>query len=275
MVSRSTFSSSSTNFGRHPVNMSSLDRWISGLGGGTLVAYGLSRRSPVGFLLTALGAGLVHHGVTGHCNVYQALGFNTAKKREAQEQIASDVHFDTSVNIDRQPAEIYQFWRQLENLPRFMKHLESVTKLDENRSHWVAKGPAGETEEWDAEIYNEKENELISWRSLPGADVVNAGTVRFEPAANGGTEVKITMNYNVTGGRVADMAARLFGQAPEQLIKEDLQRLKYLLESSDFEAGSFSKLEQVDDFPEEPGETKGASKAMGGTLMGRAHSNIS
>jgi uncharacterized membrane protein len=227
----------------------------------------------VGFLLTALGAGLVHHGVTGHCNVYNALGFNTAKKRELQEQVARDVHFDTSVNIDRQPAEIYQFWRQFENLPRFMKHLESVTQLDENRSHWVAKGPAGETEEWDAEIYNEKENELISWRSLPGADVVNAGTVRFEPAANGGTEVKITMNYNVTGGRGADMAARLFGQAPEQLVKEDLQRLKYLLESSDFEMGTLS--ERVEDLTGEPSATKGASKAMGGTLMGRSHSNIS
>ena len=275
MVSGSAFSSRSNNtLSKHPVNMSSLDRWIAGLGGGSLAVYGLTRRSPLGFLLTALGAGLVHHGVTGHCNIYQTLGFNTAE-RQAKEPVARDVHLETSVKIERTPQETYQFWRQFENLPRFMKHLESVTKLDENRSHWVAKGPTGATEEWDAEIYNEKENELISWRSLPGSGVVNAGTVRFEPAQNGpGTIVKITMNYNVPGGNVTDFVARLLGQSPEQLISDDLQRLKYLLESSDFEMESLTPREQPDEFVDQRDEKKGASKAMGGTLMGRAHSNL-
>jgi len=176
MVSASAFSSNSENKSiQHPVNVSSLERWILGLGGGSLAAYGLSRRSPTGLLLTALGAGLIHLGVTGHCDLYHALGFNTAEDQPKEEPVARDVHVETSVTINRRPEEIYQFWREFENLPRFMKHLESVTKLDSNRSHWVAKGPAGETEEWDAEIYNEKENELIAWRSLPGADVVNAG----------------------------------------------------------------------------------------------------
>lgn len=272
MVSSSAFSSGSNAFSSHPINMSSIERWLVGLGGGTLAVYGLSRRSPTGLLLTALGAGLVHHGVTGHCDVYHALGFNTAEKKEKEEPIARDVHLETSVNISRQPHEIYHFWRRFENLPRFMKHLESIQELDENRSHWVAKGPAGEIEEWDAEIYNEKENELIAWRSLPGADLVNAGSVRFEPAANGqGTDVKITMNYNIAGGSVTDAVARLLGQSPEQLINDDLQRLKHILESTDYGMESFT--ERIDDVRESE-SPKGASKAVGGTLMGRAHSNL-
>lgn len=276
MVSSSAFSSRSENtFSQHPVNISSLERWIFGLGGGTLAVYGLSRRSPAGLLLTALGAGLLHRGVTGHCDLYHTLGYNTAESKPQSEPVARDVHIETSVTIDKQPSEIYQFWRQFENLPRFMKHLESVKQLSDSRSHWVAKGPAGETAEWDAEIYNEKENELIAWRSLPGADVVNAGSVRFEPAANGvGTEVKITMNYNVPGGRVTNAAAKLLGQSPEQLIEADLQRLKHLLESSDFTMDVFAGGQTDHEFDTEERAAKGASNAAGGTLMGRAHSNL-
>lgn len=275
MVSSSAFSSRGEDrFSTHPVNVSSVERWIVGLGGGTLAAYGLTRRSPGGLLLTALGAAMLHHGVTGHCDLYHVLGYNTAEKKETQEPIARDVHLETSITINKRPEELYQFWRRFENLPRFMKHLESVTQLDENRSHWVAKGPGGETEAWDAEIYNEKENELIAWRSLPGADIVNAGSVRFEPAANGAaTEVKITMNYNIPGGRVADAAARLLGQSPEQLIEADLQRLKHLLEGGEFGMEDFAR-ERSEASAIESEQHKGASKAMGGTLMGRAHSNL-
>jgi uncharacterized membrane protein len=214
-------------------------------------------------------------GVTGHCDIYHTLGFNTAKRQPKDEPVARDVHVETSVTINRRPEEIYQFWREFENLPRFMKHLESVTKLGPNRSHWVAKGPAGEKEEWDAEIYNEKPHELIAWRSLPGADIVNAGSVRFEPGADSrSTDVKITMNYNIAGGRVTDTLAHLLGHSPEQLIESDLQRLKHLLESSDFEMSSLTDLASSSEFGTETESHKGASKAVGGTLMGRTHSNM-
>jgi uncharacterized membrane protein len=214
-------------------------------------------------------------GVTGHCDIYHTLGINTAKSQFKEEPVARDVHVETSVTINRRPEEIYQFWREFENLPRFMKHLESVTKLGPNRSHWVAKGPAGDTEEWDAEIYNEKENELIAWRSLPGADIVNAGSVRFRPAANGrSTDLKITMNYNIAGGRVTDTLAHLLGQSPEQLIESDLQRLKHLLESSDFEMGSLIDRASSSELGSERESQKATSKAVGGTLMGRTHSNM-
>ncbi|CAN5803984.1 hypothetical protein BH18ACI4_BH18ACI4_13630 [soil metagenome] len=148
------------------VNVASPERWASAIGGGALAVYGLTRRSPGGLLLSVLGAGMLYRGTTGHCNVYKALGVNTATSREGESTsttVARDVHMEKSITINKLPAELYSFWREFTNLPRFMKYLESVTTLDAGRSHWVAKGPAGESVEWDAEIYNEKENELISF----------------------------------------------------------------------------------------------------------------
>ena len=222
------------------VNVGSPERWACAIGGGALTVYGLTRRSKTGLLFSVLGAGMLYRGTTGHCNVYEALGVNTASTREGQEgksssmPVARDVHVEQSITINKPPAELYSFWRELENLPRFMKHLESVITLSSGISRWVAKGSAGEVVEWDAEIYNEKENELISWRSLPGSDFVNAGTVRFEPAPGGrGTIVRVTMNYNVPGGRVTAALARLLGQAPDQIIANDLRRLKQIMETGE------------------------------------------
>jgi uncharacterized membrane protein len=219
------------------VNVGSSERWACAIGGGALAIYGLTRRSPGGLLLSLLGAGMLYRGTTGHCNVYEALGVSTATRREGETKsspVARDVHVEHSITINKPPAELYSFWRELGNLPKFMKHLESVTTLASGIPRWVAKGPAGEPVEWDAEIYNEKENELISWRSLPGSEFVNAGTVRFEPAHGGrGTVVRVTMNYNVTGGRVTATLGRLLGQAPEQLVAEDLRRLKQIIETGE------------------------------------------
>ena len=228
---------SQTNTDSRTVNVGSAERWACAIGGGALAVYGLTRRSPGGLLLSALGAGMLYRGTTGHCNVYQALGVSTADSGEGEsgsELVARDIHVEQSITINKPAAELYRFWREFRNLPRFMKHLESVTTLTSGISRWVANGPAGHRVEWDAEIYNEKENELISWRSLPGSEFVNAGTVRFEPAPGGrGTVVRVTMNYNVSGGRVAAALARLFGQAPEQLIAEDLRRLKQISETGE------------------------------------------
>ena len=113
-----------------------------------------------------------------------------------------------------------------------MRHLESVKEIDNKHSHWVAKAPAGRSVQWKAEIINEKENELIGWRSLPGSDVDNAGSVRFKAAPDSqGTIVQVALQYNPPGGVVGAMFARLFGEEPSQQISEDLQRLKALLET--------------------------------------------
>src|SRR5262249_14498429 len=129
--------------------------------------------------------------------------------------------------------EVFQFWRNLENLPRVMKHLASVTAYGPRESHWVAEGPSGMRVEWDAEINNEIENELIAWRSLPGAEVDSAGSVRFKNAPGEGTDVLVHLHYNPPAGLVGAAVATLFGRDAQTEIEQDLLRLKRALEGSD------------------------------------------
>ncbi len=192
------------------VNVGKVERIASAVGGGALVGYAIANRSKTGIVLGLIGAGLLYRGATGQCEAYRSLGINTAE--DGAEEVARDVHIEKSVTINSTPKEIFRFWRDYENLPRFMEDLESVTELDETRSHWVANGPGGKTVEWDAEIYNEKENELIAWRSLPGADITNAGSVHFEEAPGHGTYVKVVLNYNPPGGKAAAFSRSCLGR---------------------------------------------------------------
>ena len=143
-------------------------------------------------------------------------------------------HVAQSVTI-RQPVEmVYAFWRNFENLPRFMDHLESVRVTGDRQSHWVAKAPAGKTVEWDAETVEDRRDELIAWRSLPGSSVPNSGQVRFVPAAGGrGTEVHVELRYDPPGGKLGALVAKLFGEEPGQQVAGDLRRLKQVLETGE------------------------------------------
>jgi uncharacterized membrane protein len=139
-----------------------------------------------------------------------------------------------AITVSKPPHEVYAFWRDLENLPRFMTHLESVQTTDETRSHWKAKAPAGASVEWDAEIVEERPDELIAWRSLPGASVENSGVVRFAPAPGGrGTEVRVELDYSPPGGALGATAAKLFGEEPEVQLQDDLRRFKQVLETGE------------------------------------------
>jgi uncharacterized membrane protein len=164
------------------------------------------------------------------------LAYATAKaiKNATEEEVARDVHVETSIIIDKSPQELFSFWRDFKNLPLFMKHLESVVSMDDGRTHWAAKTIGGLKVEWDAEIYNEIENEMIAWRSVDNADVVNAGSVRFQAAPTGhGTYVRVTVNYNPPAGSVGASLAKLLGSEPGQLIKEELRRFKQLMETGE------------------------------------------
>jgi uncharacterized membrane protein len=144
------------------------------------------------------------------------------------------LHSVQVVTVNRSPEEVYRFWRDFQNLPRFMVHLESVEATGGARSHWKAKGPAGRTVEWDAEITQDRPNELIAWRSLPGADVENSGTVRFTRAPGGrGTEVRVELRYTPPGGGVGATIAKLFGENPEQQARDDLRRFKQVIETGE------------------------------------------
>jgi uncharacterized membrane protein len=139
-----------------------------------------------------------------------------------------------TVTIKRSPEEVYHFWHDFQNLPRFMNHLESVQITGPTGSHWKARGPAGRTVEWDAEMIDDQPNELIVWRSLANANVHNAGQVRFRPApGDRGTEVEVDLWYDPPGGKIGSMIARLMGEEPGQQISSDLRRLKQLLETGE------------------------------------------
>jgi uncharacterized membrane protein len=144
---------------------------------------------------------------------------------------------DRTVVIGRSASDLYRFWRRFENLPRFMDNLESVTVLDDRRSHWVAKGPLGARIEWDAEVHNEIPNELIAWRSLPGSEVDQAGSVHFTPTPEG-TDVRVVLRYAAPGGKPGDAMARALGDDPSRQIADDLRRLKQVMEAGDIPTAS-------------------------------------
>lgn len=139
-----------------------------------------------------------------------------------------------AITINRPPDELYQFWHNFENLPRFMEHLKSVQVTGEKRSHWTAKGPVGTTVEWDAEVVDDQPGALIAWRSLDGATVDNAGTVRFAAAPGGrGTEVRVELRYDPPGGALGATVAKLFGEDPTEQIPDDLRHFKQVMETGE------------------------------------------
>ena len=139
-----------------------------------------------------------------------------------------------SLTINKSPEECYAFWRNFENLPQFMRHLESVTVIDERRSHWKAKAPAGATVEWDAETVEDRPNEFIGWRSTEDADVHNAGSVRFERAPGGrGTEVRVELEYKPPLGKLGSKVAMLFREEPGQQVMDDLRHFKQVMETGE------------------------------------------
>ena len=224
---------------RADTNVSQMERLLSVVGGGSLIAYGLTKRNTAGFTLAALGGALLYRGTTGHCDMYQFLGINTSERgMEKGTGSADGVPYELGVRVDEEmpihksPEELYRFWRNLENLPRFMDHLESVRVTGDTTSHWVAKGPAGLNAEWDAEIVNDIENQVIGWRSLAGSMVDNGGSVRFERMPDDrGTVVKVSLQYNPPAGQVGAMVAKLFGEDPSRTIAQDLRRFKELMET--------------------------------------------
>lgn len=218
-------------------NINETERWASLAAGAALTAFGLSRLRRGGWALAGLGGMLLQRGYTGHCNVYQALGINTAGERSDTRRAlggSAGVNVDESVTINRPIEELYRFWRNLENLPRFMQHLESVERITDTLSRWRAHGPAGTTVEWNAEIINEVPNQVIGWRSIEDSDVVSAGSVNFDDAGAGrGTTVRVRLQYSPPGGKAGAAFAKLFGRDAATEIREDLRRFKQLVESGE------------------------------------------
>ncbi len=141
---------------------------------------------------------------------------------------------ERTVTILRSPEELYARWRDLAHLPELMAHLESVTPIDDKRSRWVARGPGGTRVAWEAEITADEPGRLIAWRSVDGADIENAGSVRFTEAPGGrGTEVKVLLSYELPAGRLGEAAVSWLGESGDQEVREDLRRFKQQMETGE------------------------------------------
>lgn len=209
------------------------DSLLTLAGGSALVLMGVGRRSKFGMLMALIGGGMVYRAFNNNARDYAAkMSLDKGTPTQMSIPHGEGIRVDKTIAIDKSPEELYRFWRRLDSLPLFMNHLESVTPLDATHSRWVAKAPAGMRVDWDAEIINEVENELISWRSVEGSDVPNAGSVHFAPTPNGrGTRVHVVLRYNPPAGKLGALFAKLFGEEPNQTVAEDLWRFKNLMES--------------------------------------------
>ncbi|HEX8324687.1 MAG TPA: SRPBCC family protein [Tepidisphaeraceae bacterium] len=214
-------------------NISDGERAVSVAAGAIVALMGLKRGTLPGFIAAGVGGALIYRGVTGHCHAYQALGVSTANEDDALDE--HGIHIAQSFIINRPVAELYAFWRDFENLPRIMTHLESVQVLDGDGTHsrWVAKGHGllSKRLEWDARITADEPNRVIAWRSLPGASVQNDGRITFGQAlGDRGSQVHVSMSYVPPGGRVVHWVASLLGQNPKRVVREDLRNFKRLME---------------------------------------------
>lgn len=207
------------------------ERWSSLIAGGAMVLMGLRQRSLRGVLMAMTGGGLAYHGIAGQKSLKDTVGEAVSHTTGTNQSIRVE---KTVSILNRSPEELYQFWRNFENLPTFMRHLKSVTVVNHTRSHWIANAPLGNTVEWDADIISEQENQLIAWASVEGADIEHSGFIRFKPATQGrGTEVKLVMEYCPPAGVVGATIAKLLGEAPEQQIGDELSRFKMLMEAGE------------------------------------------
>jgi uncharacterized membrane protein len=216
-------------------NVGQNERSVSVAAGAILALLGLRRMSLPGCIVAGVGGAMIYRGVTGYCNLYGALGIDT--HGSVEEDVAKHgIHIEQAFLINRSAEDLYNDWRNFENLPNTMSHLESVQVLDNRRSRWVAKAPriVGGQVEWEAEITADEPNSRIAWRSVPGATIENFGEVRFSPAlGDRGTEVHVTMKYLPPAGRLGHWAATMFGASPSHQIREDLRNFKRRMETGE------------------------------------------
>jgi uncharacterized membrane protein len=212
-----------------------VDDWerIASIGVGAAMATRAARRGKFLSAETAVGLALVARGASGFCPVNAAVG-RGRRKDDTRAALGGNrgVRLEDSITIRRPAGELFSLWQDPANLPRFMTHLERVERVGPSVSHWVMRGPAGVSLAWDAETVNEIPDELIAWRSLPGADVASAGSVHFRPHGDA-TEVTVKMQYDPPGGKPGAVLAWLAGQSPASRLREDLRRMKRLLESGE------------------------------------------
>jgi uncharacterized membrane protein len=209
-------------------NVNDIERAASVAAGLLLIA--AARHSRGRAMAAMLGAWLMARGVTGYCPITASVRGN--HRDDTREALGGrrGVHVKESILVRAPRETVYDFWRSLSNLPRFMTHLERVDVISDSRSHWVIKGPAGTRVEWDAELINDRRPDLIAWRSLEGAQVASAGSVRFRDTRDGRTEITVRLQYEPPAGKLGTWVSAFLGEDPARQIREDLRRLKQLFD---------------------------------------------
>ena len=220
--------------GSSRINVGATERVASVFLGSFLLTSGLKRlfRHPILGVGTAFtGGALLYRGITGYCAVNNAIGRDSTGRPKA-------LHIKESIRVNLPKQQVFTIWDQLENLPSFMHHLETVERLPGNRSRWVARAfdNVGKIE-WFAETTSRREGEILKWRSVPGSMVDNAGEVIFIDAPEGnGTEVHATISYLPPAGDAGRLVAKLFSNVFEQMVRDDLHRFKSMIETGELRA---------------------------------------
>ena len=206
-------------------NVSRSERLISILAGSYLL-YDALLKDKKSITEAALSGYLLYRGITGSCAFYNAIGKTKPDNR------SRNVNIQLTQEVDKPREEVYNFWRNLENLPLFMQHLENVNALNDTITVWEAKMPVGMGNlRWKSTIVEEKENEILGWKSLPGSEIENAGKVEFEDVGVGTTRLHVVLSYKAPFGIPGEGAARLINPIFEDMLREDVLSFKELIEN--------------------------------------------
>ena len=225
------------------INVGEKERMVSAVVGGALLAAAPSRAGWARLPVALAGIGLLLRAISGRCGFYQALGISSCDGHHqagcGHTALTREVQAQQSVIIEAMPMRVYEFWRDLRNMPLFSENILSVTETGQGISHWVARahGLDGHNIHWNARMTRDETNRRIEWQTEENSELQHHGSVTFEPAPDGrGTEVKVRLAYRMLGGKLGQKMARLWGEEPGQQIRADLLRLKQLLETGEVRA---------------------------------------
>jgi uncharacterized membrane protein len=221
----------------YKANISKTERWTSSLMGTAFALIGLQRSNKA---LGLAGLAMLGRGASGYCPVSAALGRDTSSPYDTRARLGGSrgARVEAAITIYRPQIEVYAYWRNFENLPNFMNHVDAVQDIDGLHSHWVVKGPLDVPVEWNAEIINDVPPELIAWRTVGESDVVSAGSVRFKQApGDHGTEVRVKLQYDPPAGKIGATVAWMLGEDAQHAVEEDLRRFKQLIETGEVSTG--------------------------------------
>ncbi len=208
------------------VNVGDAERLASAALGALLIALGLRRRGAAGAALGALGGLAAARAATGHSRVYEATGVSSAPLERG-----AGVGIDESVTVAAPVSEVYGPWAEPVRLPRYLRFVRSVDEVAPGVTHWVVE-VAGQPLEWDAEVIEQRENEVVAWRTLPGSQVGQSGSVHFREVAGRGTEVRLRLRF-VPPAAAGFAAARLLRRLEDRDVAEELRRFKSIVEAGE------------------------------------------